>query len=625
MSALTVALAGNPNTGKTTIFNALTGARQHIGNWPGVTVEKVVGQVKKGDKLITVIDLPGTYSLSAYSLEEKIVADYISGEKPDILVNVVDASNLERNLYLTIQLLELGAPLIISLNMVDEAQRKGLAIDPEALSRHLGVPVVTTIATRKVGLDRLIEKFIESNETPNQISDMVAAQLAVIKKLSNAGKEDELIEARYNLIGQLVNTIVKTSGEPGKSLSDKLDKVLTNRILGIPIFLGIMFLMFETTFTWVGQPLTDGLGGWVDGWLVEWAAGVLTGLGVASWLESLIVDGIIAGVGGVLIFIPLIFTLFLIISFLDGTGYMARVAFIMDRVMRKIGLSGKVFLPLMVGFGCSVPAVMGTRVVDSERDRRVAVLISPLMSCSARLPVYALFAAIFFVGSESLVVMSLYLLGVIIAILTGIVLKATILKGEPEPFIMELPPYRLPTPQVLLMQTWEKGKGFLIRAGTIIFSMSVLIWFLSNYNLKGTAEIENSLLASLGGVIAPIFTFHGFAGWEAGVAILTGIMAKEVVVATLGIIYSVGALSEETTLVAAQMQGVISTHFTALSAYAFLVFTLLYTPCIAALGIIKKELNSWKWTFFAAGYMFALAWVVSLVIYQGGRLLGLGV
>jgi ferrous iron transport protein B len=625
MPVLNVALAGNPNTGKTTLFNALTGAQQRIGNWPGVTVEKVVGQIKKGGKVISIVDLPGTYTLAGYSLEEKIVVDYITGEKPDLVVNVVDASNLERNLYLTIQLIELGHPLLVILNMIDEAQGKGFEIDTQILSHHLGVPVLATIASRKDGVQQLLEQFDVSIQAPQAAADsLLPAYLERFRALSAARIEEAQIEARYDFIGQIVEQAVKKVSTEEKGWSEKLDDILTNRLLGIPIFLAIMYLLFELSFSWVGSPLSDLLDVLINEKIAEWTSVVLTSAGVADWLNSLLVDGVIAGVGSVLVFVPIIFTLFLLISFIEGTGYMARGAFIMDQVMRRLGLSGKAFLPILMGFGCSVPAIMGARILDTERDRRVTVLITPLMSCSARLPVYALLASVFFVGKETQVIFSLYLLGIVIAILMGILLKSTILKGESEPLIMELPPYRMPALRTVILQTWERGKGFLVKAGTIIFSMSVLLWFVSSYNLSGPAEIQDSLAAAIGSAIAPLFSLHGFAGWESGVALLTGIMAKEAVVSTMAIVYGAGELVNETPEILTNLQTTMNSVFTPLSAYAFLVFTLLYTPCMAALAAIKKELSSWKWTLFAAGYPFVLAWTVSLIIYQVGLLLGWG-
>lgn len=630
MSVLTVALAGNPNTGKSTIFNFLTGARQHIGNWPGVTVDKKMGQMTKGNKQINVIDLPGTYSLSAYSLEEKIVKDYLLEEKPDMVVNVVDASNIERNLYLTVQLLEMGIPTVVNLNMMDEAGEKGYNINLEALGKNLGVKVISSVATSKNGLNQLVDSLDPSlARLPGAADSKLLAEhlkaIENIKKSENNSEiaDEKVIEARYEFINKVLEKSLVIN-EAKESWSDKLDNLLTNRVLGIPIFLSIMYVMFQATFAWVGQPLSDILDGFIGGTLTDWVSGGMESMGTAGWLQSLVVDGIIGGVGGVLVFVPLIFTLFLLISFLDGTGYMARVAFIMDRAMRRIGLSGKAFLPMLIGFGCSVPAIMGARALDTERDRRIAVLIAPFMSCGARLPVYALFAALFFPGRESAVVLSLYILGIIIAIIMGLIFKSTYFKGDAEPFLMELPPYRIPTLKTVLLQTWEKGKGFLVKAGTIIFSMSVLIWFLSSYNFSGPADIADSLLATIGGVIAPLFTLHGFGTWQSGVAVLTGILAKEAVVATLGVIYGISELAEDAAQAATQLQGSIGATFTGLSAYAFMVFTLLYTPCMAALGTIKKELNSWKWALFAAGYTFLVAWIVSLLIYRVGLLLGLG-
>ncbi|MEW6696680.1 MAG: ferrous iron transport protein B [Bacillota bacterium] len=628
MSVLTVALTGNPNTGKSTIFNALTGARQHIGNWPGVTVDKKVGQMSRGDKQFTIIDLPGTYSLSAYSIEEKIVKDYLTQEKPDMVVNVVDASNIERNLYLTVQLLEMGVPVVVNLNMMDEAEAKGYRFNLGQLGKNLGVTVISSVATSKNGLQQLIDSLEPSIIGKSSESPLLSTHLNNIETIKKSGKdqdviEEEIIEARYDFVNKvLADALVINEGVT--SWQDQLDNVLTHRWLGIPIFIAVLYAIFEVTFTWIGQPVSDLLDGFIAETFTGWVAGFLAAAGTAEWLQSLVIDGIIGGVGGVLVFVPLIFVLFLLISFLDGTGYMARVAFIMDRAMRRVGLSGKAILPMLIGFGCSVPAVMGARAMDSERDRKITVLIAPFMSCGARLPVYALFAALFFPGSESKVVLSLYLLGIAIAIMMGIVFKSTLFKGESEPFLMELPPYRIPTLKTVLIQTWEKGKGFLVKAGTIIFSMSVLIWFLSSYNFSGPAEMDESLLAAVGSVIGPLFTFHGFGTWEAGVAVLTGILAKEAVVSTLGVLYGVAELAEEAVEAATQLQSSIGAAFTGLSAYAFMVFTLLYTPCMAVIGTVKKELGSWKWTLFAAIYPFVLAWLVSLVIYQGGRLLGFG-
>lgn len=628
MSVMTVALTGNPNTGKSTIFNALTGARQHIGNWPGVTVDKKVGRMDKGNKEITIIDLPGTYSLSAYSIEEKIVKEYLLQEKPDLVVNVVDASNIERNLYLTIQLLELGIPAVITLNMMDEAKAKGYHINAEALRKSLGVTVISTVATSKDGIRQLVDSLDPTLVTKTVKSPLLTEHMHAIDAIKRSNKDNEtseeaIIEARYELINRiLADAVVLQEAKTG--WQDKLDNIITHRALGIPIFIAVLYAIFELTFTWVGQPISDLLDGFVSGAFTDWVAGALLAVGASDWMQSLVIDGIIGGVGGVVVFVPLIFTLFLFISFLDGTGYMARVAFIMDRAMRRIGLSGKSILPMLVGFGCSVPAVMSARAMDSERDRKITILITPFMSCGARLPVYALFAALFFPGKESGVVLSLYLLGIVMAIIMGLVFKSTILKGESEPFLMELPPYRIPTLKTVLLQTWEKGKGFLIKAGTIIFSMSVVIWLLSSFNFSGPAEMSESFLAAIGSVISPLFVFHGFASWESGVAILTGILAKEAVVSTLGVLYGVSELAEDAVAAATQLQSTIGTTFTSLSAYAFMVFSLLYTPCMAVLGTVRKELGSWKWTLFAAAYPFVLAWLVSLLIYQGGLLLGFG-
>lgn len=628
MATLSVALTGNPNTGKTTIFNALTGARQKIGNWPGVTVDKKVGYLNHNDRAISVIDLPGTYSINARSAEEQIVIDYLLNDKPDIVVNVLDASNLERNLFLTLQLLELGIPVILNLNMMDDAKKRGLKIHVKELEQQFGMPVVETVAKDNKSIKNLMDVFTEEALKNYKISPLIQAHIAKVKELNRETKnkdkvEEEVIALRYALIDQIIAETVEKSGA-STSTTEKIDHILANGFLALPILLAIIYSVFEITFSWIGQPMADFIDEFIGETLTPWTEETLAGLEVADWLQSMVLDGVIAGVGGVLTFVPLIFTLFFCLSFLDGTGYMARVAFIMDPVMRRAGLTGKGVMPLIMGFGCAVPAIMGARALDSEKDRRIAMLVTPFLTCGAKLPVMALFAAIFFPENATNVVFSIYVAGVILAIVMAKVLNSTTFKSEDSTFLLELPPYRFPDMETVLLETWDKGKGFLIKAGTIIFAMSIVIWFLSSYNFGGSAEMEESFLASIGAAISNLFIFHGFATWESGAAVLTGILAKEAVVSTMGVLYGVAEVAEEATEAAQQMQDSIGVAFSALSAYAFMIFIALYTPCMTALGTIKKEFSSWKWMLFSAGYTFAVAWVVSLIVYQVGKLLGFG-
>lgn len=626
MSGLTVALAGNPNSGKTTLFNALTGARQHVGNWPGVTVEKKEGSVKYKGLNLKIVDLPGTHSLNAYSMEEIIAKDFIAGGKPDIVVNIVDGTNLERHLYLTVQLLELGAPVVLALNMIDEVEKKGFRINFDKLSHMLGIDVVPITAARGIGIEDLLNRImsrinvgvkpVQEHTAFDEYNSAISQQIEAPDTEEGAEK---LIQARYDFIdGLLAECFIKSKKER-VTFGDRIDLLVTHKVLGIPIFLGFLYLMFQFTFAWVGQPLADMLEMFFLDAIAPIVGGLLHEFAVAGWLKSLIIDGVIGGVGEVVTFVPLIFALFLFIAILEDSGYMARVAFIMDRSMQRIGLSGKAFVPMVVGFGCTVPAVMATRTLESERDRKLAMLLVPFMSCGAKLPVYALFAAVFFPGNETNVVFSLYLLGIAVAIVMGIMFKNTLFRGENLPFVMELPPYRMPVLKSLILRVWDRGKEYLQKAGTIIFAMSVAVWFLSNFNLGGHAEIADSLLATMGKALAPIFKTNGFGNWQASVALLTGLVAKEVVVATMGVVYGVGELAMGAS---AQMGTVLSQQFSSLSAYAFLVFVLLYTPCLAVIAVMRREFNSWKWTIFAVLQQLAVAWVVSAIIYQGGRLLG---
>ncbi|MBO5651533.1 MAG: ferrous iron transport protein B [Selenomonas sp.] len=630
MSTLAVALTGNPNVGKSTIFNELTGARQKIGNWPGVTVDKKVGYTRHNDRAISIVDLPGTYSINARSPEEKIVIDYLMNTKLDLVVDVVDSSNLERNLFLTIQLLEQGIPLLIDLNMQDDAERRGIKVDCRKMEDALGMPVVETVGRSSKSTKKLLDVFTSTVMANYQPSDRVKAHIAKVQEIkasskSEDQKNEEIIEARYALIDTVMADAVTTSNI-GATTSEKMDKFLANGILALPIFLAIMYAVFNITFEWIGQPIADALDAAINEDFLEFATESLEAAGVADWMVSLVCDGVIAGVGAVLTFVPLIFVLFFCLSFLDGTGYMARIAFIMDPIMRRCGLTGKGVMPLMMGFGCAVPAVMGARALDSEKDRMVSIMVTPFLTCGAKLPIMALFAAMFFPDDAANIVFAMYILGVVMAIVAAKILGSSVFKDGGSTFLLELPPYRMPDMKTVLLETWDKGKGYLIKAGTIIFAASVLLWVMSNYNFDGPCEIDESILATLGNWMSTLFVFHGFATWEAGAALLSGIMAKETVVATIGILYGADEVSTEAedavetadTLLETGM----ATSFTALSAFAFMVFSQLYTPCVTALGTIKKEAGGWKWMGFSAVYMFAIAWVVSLLVYQIGRLLG---
>lgn len=630
MTTLSVALTGNPNTGKSTIFNELTGIRQKIGNWPGVTVDKKVGYTKHNDRAISVMDLPGTYSINGRSPEERIVENYLSGEKPDIVVDVIDSSNIERNLFLCLQLLEKRIPVLIDLNMIDESTRKGIKISTSKLEKALGMPVVETNGRSRKSTKKLLDIFTSTVMSKYKNSAQVEEHIENIERLratiKDADKlEEAIIEARYAFIDKVVaQTVVREN--VGSNITEKIDKVLANGIVALPLLVLALYLVFEITFAWIGQPIADELDVLINENFYGWADEMLTSLGVAGWLHSLICDGIITGVGGVLTFVPLIFTLFFCLSFLDGTGYMARVAFVMDPIMRKAGLSGKALMPIICGFGCAVPGIMGARALDSEKDRMITILVTPFMTCGAKLPVMALFGAIFFGENADNVVFAMYLIGIIVAIIASSILSKTVFGKDDTSFVLELPPYRIPDMKTVLLETWDKGKGYLVKAGTIIFAMSVLIWFLSNYNLGGMVDdMSESFLATLGGWVSTLFVFHGFGDWEAGSAVLTGIMAKEAVISTMGILYGLPDLSPDTETVEAV--GIVAgsgfqAAFTAMSALAFMVFSQLYTPCMTALGTIKKEAGGWKWFFFSAVGNFVVAWVISLIVYQVGMFLG---
>lgn len=623
MGMISVALTGNPNTGKSTVFNELTGIRQKIGNWPGVTIDKKQGYTNHNGRAIAVMDLPGTYSLNARSAEEKIVENYLKSERPDIVVDVIDSANIDRNLFLCLQLLERRIPVLLDLNMQDEAQKKGVEISTAKLSKMLGMPVVQTVGRSSKSTKKLLDVFTSTVMSDCHNSPEVEAYIARLDEIRRtvtdpAKQEEAVMEERYAFIDRIVSETV-TFHQAGADVSDKLDWVLANGFLSIPVMLAMMYLAFQITFTWIGQPVADFLDALINEDFMEWAGEMLAGLGVADWMQSLICDGIIAGVGGVMTFVPLIFTLFFCLSFLDGTGYMARVAFVLDPIMKKSGLSGKAVMPIITGFGCAVPGIMGARVLDSNRDRMLTILVTPFLTCGAKLPVLALFGAVFFGGQAANVVFAMYIVGILGAFLASAVYTKTIFKAEDASFVLELPPYRWPDMKTVLLETWDKGKGYLIKAGTIILAMSVLIWFLSSYNMNGPVDdMSESFLAALGGAMSVLFTFHGFDTWEAGSAVLTGIMAKEAVVSTMGILYGLPDLSpdmDEAEMIATAAGSGLAAAFTPASALAFMVFSQLYTPCMTALGTIKKETGSWYWMGFSAVSQFVIGWGVSLIVY----------
>ena len=629
MSALSVALTGNPNTGKSTIFNELTGARQKIGNWPGVTVDKKVGVVEYDGRKISVIDLPGTYSINARSQEEQVVSDYFKENKPDIVVNIIDAANIARNLFLTIQLMENGIPLIINLNMMDEAKRHGIKIDTAKLEAAFGMPVTNTVGRSNSSVRTLLDVFTNTRMSNYEPSKMIKAHIDRIHSIQNSGLaadkiDEEIISARYDLIDKIMASAVTVSAA-GKTLTEKLDSYLANGVTSLVMMVAIFYLMFQISFNWIGQPLADELGGFFEESLAPAVAEAMESAGVADWMQSLVSDGIITGVGAVLSFVPLIFTLFLCLSFLDGTGYMARVAFIMDPIMRRAGLSGKSIMPLVMGFGCGVPAIMGARALDTHKDRMITILVTPFLTCNAKVPILMLFAFMFFPDNAANIVFVMYFLGIAVAIIMAKLLNVTSFKGEESTFLLELPPYRLPDIKTVLLEAWDKGKGYLIKAGTIIFAMSVVIWFLSNFNSDGmTEDMNESYLAGIGSTAATVFAPQGFDTWESGAAVVTGVLAKEAVVSTLGILYGAGDIDPDEAENSAQalLATTMGVTFTPLAAIAFMVFTQLYSPCVTALGTIKKETQSWKWMAFAFFYTCAVAWIASLIVYQGGKLLG---
>lgn len=576
---INVALFGNPNVGKTTVFNLLTGSNQYVGNWPGVTIDKKEGFL--GDD-IKIVDLPGIYAMDTFSNEEKVSKEFLETGDVDVIVNIVDASNLSRNLYLTTQLMKFNKPIVILLNMLDVAESKGIYIDFDKLSKELGVTVIPIIAKKKSGFDKISSAIkVSVNKNINYSIDF--------------GNEAKT----YKKLDDILSRCIKTTSNKKISISDKIDNIVLNPILAYPIFIGALLLLFKFTFDWVGGPLQEGLATLIETYISSPINDML--VNSSPWFKSLIIDGILGGVCGTLPFFPLIFTLFFGISLFEDSGYMSRAAFLMDNIMRKVGLSGKAFIPMVMGLGCSSPAIMATRTLDSEKDRKITALISPLMTCGAKLPIYAVFVAIFFPKNAALVTTSLYLLGIVVAILVALVLNKTSFKTDIEPFILELPEYKLPTLNALLKNTWNKSKGFLIRVVTVMFAMSVAIWLLSSFNFNGfTEDMNNSFLSYLGKLMTPLFSPLGFGDWRASVSILTGLGAKEIVISTMQVLYG-------------NLDIVLPTVFTDVTAYGFLVFSALYTPCIAALATMRKEYGN-KMMFTSLIYQFVIAWIGAFIV-----------
>ncbi len=614
-----IAIAGNPNSGKTALFNAMTGARQHVGNWPGVTVEKKEGRVTRGGKSALVVDLPGTYSLGSQALDETIARDFITHERPDVVINVVDSTNLERNLYLTTQLLDLGVPLVLALNMFDEVKALGIDIDVEALSRALRVNVVPTVAVRSRGIDELLDAAFAAIDAHTRPTTPVTLITAAVPDTGNIETCDLAAEHRYKLAAEITQSVIRTTTDvPAESPSQRIDRIALNKWLAYPIFFGVVWAMFQFTFT-LSEPIALWLGGAI-GTFGSWVSRMLGATGAPEMVVAFLVDGVIAGLGALLEFAPPIFLLFFAISFLEDIGYMARAALISDRLMGAVGLHGKAFIPMILGFGCNVTGILAARSLDSRRDRLVSILVNPLISCSARLPVYVLFAGAFFAERRGLVVFSLYALGVVLAALAAKVLSVFIKPDVSSTFVMELPPYRMPRISGVLLQTWERGREFLHKAGTVILLAVVVVWVLSNLPPGVDPGSPQSLIGRIGSAIAPLLKPAGFGTWQAASALVFGAIAKELIVGTLGVLYGsgVGSASGGSGLINA-----IQANWTPLSAYAFMVMSLVYMPCVATLAAIRRETDSRAWTAFAMAYPLVLGWVLAVIVYQVGRLIGL--
>lgn len=662
---MVIALAGNQNCGKTTLFNQLTGSNQHVGNFPGVTVEHKMGQVI-GYKNFSLVDLPGIYSIRPYSGEEKVTRDFIINEKPDVIINIADATNIERNLYLTLQLIEMGKPMVLALNMMDELLGNHGSVDINGLSERLGIPVVPIAAAKNDGVDELMRVVADTAEKklrPRRIdfcsagpvhrcihtvshvvedhadnigvpsrfaaTRVIEADEDITAALKLSDNELELIEhavlemedestldrnaaladMRYRFIEAVcAETVVKAQESKEMLRSVKIDKILTNKYLAIPTFIAIMAFIFWMTFSVLGKWLSDLLAMGIDSF-TAWVDGLLTAYGLNPVVQSLVIDGVFAGVGSMLSFLPIIVVLFFFLAILEDTGYMSRVAFVMDKLLRRIGLSGRSFVPMLIGFGCSVPAIMATRTLSSERDRKMTMLLVPFMSCSAKIPIYAVFTAAFFPGHGGLVMTCLYVFGMLVGIIAAKVLSKTAFTGKPVPFVMELPNYRMPSLKSVLLLMWEKAWDFIQRAFTVIFVATIIIWFLQSFDVRLNvveAGSTDSLLAIVGAWLAPIFAPLGFGDWRVATALVTGVMAKEAVISTLGVLMGVGA-----NLGAAALGGLFSLR----SAVSFLVFCLLYTPCVAALAAVKRELGSGFKTVLVMLSQCCVAWLVAYVVY----------
>ncbi|MCH5266711.1 MAG: ferrous iron transport protein B [Lachnospiraceae bacterium] len=670
--SIKIALAGNPNCGKTTLFNALTGSNQFVGNWPGVTVEKKEGKLK-GNRDVIIMDLPGIYSLSPYTLEEVVARNYLIAERPDAIINIVDSTNIERNLYLSTQIVELGIPVIMAVNMIDVLEKRGEKVYIDKLGKKLGCQVVPISALKGIGIETLSMKAVELakknkvatpahafDEKVEEIIQNVADRLVVpeeqrrffaikllekddkiaeqiknapdvsaeIKHLEDAFDDDTesiITNERYVYISSVIGDCVKKNAGIKLSTSDKIDKIVTNRFLALPIFAFIMFIVYYVSVTTVGDWVT----GWTNDtlfgeWIIPGATSVLESIHCADWLTSLVADGIIGGVGAVLGFVPQMLILFIFLAFLEACGYMARVAFIMDRIFRKFGLSGKSFIPMLIGSGCGVPGVMASRTIENDRDRKMTIMTTTFIPCGAKLPIIALIAGAFF-GNAGWVSWSSYFVGIAAVICSGIILKKIkMFAGDPAPFVMELPAYHMPTVGNVLRSMWERGWSFIKKAGTIILLSTIVLWFLQGFGwvnghfvMLEAEQLDNSILAGIGNVIAPIFAPLGFGDWKMAVAAVTGLIAKENVVATFGILFGFGEVAED----GAEIWGQLATTITPIAAYAYLVFNLLCAPCFAAMGAIKREMNNIKWFWFAIGYQCILAYIVGLCIYQIGSLI----
>ncbi len=668
--SIKIALAGNPNSGKTTLFNGLTGSNQFVGNWPGVTVEKKEGKLK-GHKDVVIMDLPGIYSLSPYTLEEVVARNYLITERPDVILNIVDGTNLERNLYLSTQLMELGIPVVMAVNMMDIVEKNGDHINVNQLSKDLGCEIVEISALKGTGIMKAAEKAIslasrnasapvhkfapEIESVLEDIENLLDASIpeaqkrfyaiklferddkiaqtmktvpnveAIIKKAEDAQDDDSesiITNERYGYITSVIGKSYKKAAKGQLSTSDKIDQIVTNRILALPIFAIVMYIVYYVSVTTVGAIVTDWTNDVLFGEIIPPAIeNILVSINCADWLQSLILDGIVAGVGAVIGFVPQMLVLFIFLAFLEACGYMARVAFIMDRIFRKFGLSGKSFIPMLIGSGCGVPGVMASRTIENDRDRKMTIMTTTFIPCGAKLPIIALIAGAFFDGS-AWVATSAYFVGVAAIVCSGIILKKTkMFAGEPAPFVMELPAYHLPTVINVLRSMWERGWSFIKKAGTIILLSTIVLWFMmsfgwvdGSFGMLEAEQLDSSILASIGNVIAPIFAPLGWGDWKMAVAAVTGLIAKENVVGTFGVLFGFAEVAED----GAEIWGQLTGSMTGVAAYSFLIFNLLCAPCFAAIGAIKREMNSGKWTWFAIGYQTVLAYAVSLCVYQIG-------